>query len=149
MNFGLSKVTKEGSGFGYNSSGSALDYFWGEMRVIALTPELRTADSDFAPPPTEIIPNNEENLPAALALIKDAGCRTLWIKDHSLDTGAEPSAIWLGDHWSNAFWTSPDIWTDVAPPPAGGTVPLHVRVHNDAHPLASDSFERGEVADLC
>lgn len=121
-----------GTDIGYNSSGSTLDYFWGEMRVIALTPELRTADSDFSPPPTEIIPNNEENLPAALALIKDAGCRTLWIKDNSLDTGAEPSAVWLGDHWSHAFWTSPDIWTDVDPPPAGSTVPLHVRVHNDA-----------------
>jgi len=120
-----------GTSLGYNSSGSTLDYFWGEMRLMALTPELRSNAGGFDPPPSEIIPNNEENLPAALALIKDAGCRTLWIKDYGGDTGVEPSAVWLGDHWSHAFWTSPDVWTDVDPPPAGGTVPLHVRVHND------------------
>ncbi|HKP35424.1 MAG TPA: M14 family metallopeptidase, partial [Pyrinomonadaceae bacterium] len=73
-----------GTSIGYNSSGSTLDYFWGEMRMIALTPELR--GPSFDPPPAQIIPNNEENLPAALALITDAGCRTLWIKDYSGDT---------------------------------------------------------------
>jgi hypothetical protein len=121
-----------GTSIGYNSSGSTLDYFWGEMRLMAITPELRSSAGGFDPPPSEIIPNNEENLPAALALIKDAGCRTLWIKDYSGDTGTEPSAVWLGDHWSHAFWTSPDIWTDTDPPMAGSTVALHVRVHNDA-----------------
>jgi len=136
-----------GTSIGYNSSGSTLDYFWGEMRVIALTPEERTAAGDFAPPPSEIIPNNEENLPAALALIKDAGCRTLWIKDYSGDTGTEPSAVWLGDHWSHAFWTSPDIWTDTDPPLAGSTVPLHVRVHNDSAATMHSSTVRAYYTD--
>ena len=63
-------------------------------------------------PAREIIPTSEENLAAALALIRDAGCRKVWIKDHAADTGVEPSAVWLGDHWSQAFWVSPDIWTD-------------------------------------
>src|SRR5256714_778862 len=134
-----------GTSIGYNSSGSTLDYFWGEMRMIALTPELR--GPSFDPPPAQIIPNNEENLPAAISLIKDAGCRTLWIKDYSGDTGAEPSAVWLGDHWSHAFWTSPDIWTDIDPPVAGSTTILHVRVHNDAPVTMPGSIVRAYYTD--
>ncbi len=134
-----------GTSIGYNSSGSTLDYFWGEMRMIALTPELR--GPSFDPPPAQIIPNNEENLPAAISLIKDAGCRTLWIKDYSGDTGAEPSAVWLGDHWSHAFWTSPDIWTDIDPPVAGSTTFLHVRVHNDGAVTMHGSIVRAYYTD--
>ncbi|PYS75508.1 MAG: hypothetical protein DMF73_00380 [Acidobacteria bacterium] len=134
-----------GTSIGYNSSGSTLDYFWGEMRMIALTPELR--GPSFDPPPAQIIPNNEENLPAAISLIKDAGCRTLWIKDYSADTGAEPSAVWLGDHWSHAFWTSPDIWTDTDPPVAGSTTVLHVRVHNDGPVTMHASIVRAYYTD--
>lgn len=134
-----------GTSIGYNSSGSTLDYFWGEMRMIAVTPELR--GPSFDPLPSQIIPNNEENLPAALSLIKDAGCRTLWIKDYSADTGSEPSAVWLGDHWSHAFWTSPDIWTDTDPPAAGSTVPLHVRVHNDEAITLHGSIVRAYYTD--
>ena len=134
-----------GTSIGYNSSGSTLDYFWGEMRMIALTPELR--GPSFDPPPAQIIPNNEENLPAAVSLIKDAGCRTLWIKDYSGDSGAEPSAVWLGDHWSHAFWTSPDIWTDSDPPVAGSTTVLHVRVHNDGPATMHASIVRAYYTD--
>ena len=71
-------------------------------------------------------------MPAAIALIKDAGGRKLWIKDHSADTGAEPAAVWLTDHWSHAFWTSPDIWTVPTELGEGDTVTLNVRVHNDS-----------------
>jgi Zinc carboxypeptidase len=134
-----------GTSIGYNSSGSTLDYFWGEMRTIAVTPELR--GPSFDPSPSQIIPNNEENLPAALSLIKDAGCRTLWIKDYSGDTGSEPSAVWLGDHWSHAFWVSPDIWADSDPPTAGSTVPLHVRVHNDGGSTFHASIVRAYYTD--
>jgi zinc carboxypeptidase len=119
----------------YNSYGDATDYFWSDVRLAGFTPELRPATgglNGFSPPPTEIIPTIEENLPAALALIGDAGCRTLWIKDHPADTGSEPSATWLGDHWSQAFWISPDIWTVPEILTEGSTVTLNVRVHNAA-----------------
>lgn len=118
----------------YNAYGETTDYFWGERRIAGFTPELRPAGGGlggFDPPTTEILPNNQENLPAAIALIKDAGLRKLWIKDHASDTGSEPSAQWLGDHWSHAFWVSPDIWTEPEELVEGSTVTLNVRVHND------------------
>jgi carboxypeptidase T len=132
---------------GYTSSGATADYFWGQMRVASFTSELRSSDGCFAPAPSEIIPNNEENLPAALALIKDAGCRTLWIKDYPGDTGAEPSAVWLGDHWSHAFWVSPDIWTVPETLVAGSTVSLNVRVHNDSSGTLNGSIVRAYYTD--
>lgn len=144
----------------YLVSGEATDYFWGEMRLAAFTPELRPSLADsgcppyfptcvlgFSPDPSHIIPNNEENLPVALALIKDAGCRTLWIKDHSSDTGAEPSAVWLGDHWSRPFWVSPDIWTSPEILVEGGTVTLNVRVHNDSPATMTGSTVRAYYTD--
>lgn len=123
-----------GESVGYLSSGEATDYFWNQYRMAAFTPEMRPATGGlggFSPPATEIIPNNEENLVAALALISDAGCRALWIKDYPGDTGAEPSAVWLGTSWSHDFWVSPDIWTVPATLVGGSTVTLNVRVHND------------------
>lgn len=123
----------------YLSSGEATDYLWGETRTAAFTTELRpdydpmeSSLEDFAPPPGEIIPNNEENLPMALALIHDAGGREVWVRDHPDDTGAEPSAVWTGSGWSRPFWLSPDIWTDVEVLPEGATVDLNVRVQNAA-----------------
>lgn len=120
---------------GYHSFGELTDYFWHEQRLAGFTPELRPAGvlglGGFSPAASQILPAAEENLPAILALLKDAGCRRLWIKDHAADTGSEPSAVWLGDHWSHPFWTSPDIWTDPAELVEGATVTLHVRVHND------------------
>lgn len=124
---------------GYQAFGEMTDYFWHERRLAGFTPELRPTGfldlEGFSPDPSEILPTAEENLPAILALLQDAGCRRLWIKDHVADTGAEPSAVWLGDHWSQPFWTSPDIWTEPALLVGGETVTLHVRVHNDG-PLA-------------
>jgi len=123
-----------GESVGYLASGEATDYFWNQYRMAAFTPEMRPATGalgGFSPPATEIIPNNEENLVAALALINDAGCRALWIKDYPGDTGAEPSAVWLGSSWSHDFWVSPDIWTVPATLVGGSTVTLNVRVHND------------------
>jgi hypothetical protein len=123
-----------GEVLGYLASGEATDYFWGEMRLAAFTPEMRPGPGGiggFAPPASEIIPSNEENLQAALALIRDAGCRKLWIKDHPSDNGDEPSAVWTGTGWSQPFWISPDIWTTPATLVAGSTVTLSVRVHND------------------
>ncbi|HKP39224.1 MAG TPA: hypothetical protein VJT71_20365, partial [Pyrinomonadaceae bacterium] len=55
--------------------------------------------------------------------------------------------VWLGDHWSHAFWTSPDVWADVDPPPAGGTVPLHVRVRNDKPVTMHNSIVRAYYTD--
>lgn len=119
---------------GYTAAGEATDWFWGEHRISAFTPELRPASgglSGFDPPPTEILPSNEENLPAALALIHDAGARELWMKDYSADTGAEPSAVWTSTGWSHAFWVSPDIWTVPATLDQGTTVDLNVRIRNN------------------
>lgn len=119
---------------GYTASGEATDYFWGEMRVSAFTPELRPGSgglTGFSPPPSAILPNNQENFPAALALIHDAGAREVWIRDYSTDTGAEPSAVWTGSGWSQAFWVSPDIWTVPATLDQGATVDLNVRVLNN------------------
>ena len=123
-----------GESIGYLSPGEATDYFWNQYRMAAFTPEMRPATGGldgFSPPASQIIPNNEENLPAALALINDAGCRTLWIKDYPGDTGTEPSAVWMGGGWSHAFWVSPDIWTVPITLVGGSTVTLNVRVHND------------------
>lgn len=119
---------------GYTASGETTDYLWGGMRVSAFTPELQPASgglSGFSPPPSTIIPNNEENLPAALALIHDAGSREVWIRDYPGDTGAEPSAVWTGSGWSHAFWVSPDIWTVPETLDQGATVDLHVRIWNN------------------
>ncbi len=119
----------------YLSSGEATDWFWGEMRVAAFTPELRPTlygGGGFQPPPSTIIPSNEENIPPALALIHDAGARELWIKDYPGDTGHEPSAVRTpGGGWSRAFWVSPDIWTVPEALNQGATVDLKVRIHND------------------
>jgi carboxypeptidase T len=129
---------------GYTSSGNVVDYLWGEMRTAAFTEEL--GGGDFVAPDSAIIPNCEENLPAALALIKDAGCRFVWIKDYVGDTGVEPSAVWLGDHWSHAFWTSPDITTVPETLVGGSTVSLNVRVHNDG-PVTAGSIVRAYYTD--
>ncbi len=140
----------------YTASGEATDYFWNEMRVAAFTPEMRPSAADspcglcldgFSPPAATIIPNNEENLAAALALIRDAGCRKLWIKDHGADTGAEPSAVWLGTHWSQPFWVSPDIWTVPEALVEGSTVTLNVRVHNDSGMTMNGSIVRAYYTD--
>ncbi len=119
----------------YTSSGEATDYLWGEMRVSGFTPELRPTSGGllgFSPPPSEILPTAEENFPAALALIHDAGSREIWIRDYPGDTGAEPSAVWTGTNWSQAFWISPDIWTEPATLTQGATVTLKVRVSNNS-----------------
>jgi hypothetical protein len=125
----------------YRSFGETTDYFWHNMRLAGFTPELRPSPGGaggFAPPAAEILPNNEENLEAALQLVRDAGCRRVWIRDHAADTGAEPSAVWTGSGWSRAFWESPDIWTVPASPTAGDTTTLYVRAHNDGPgPLAN------------
>lgn len=123
-----------GESIGYLSSGEATDYFWNQYRMASFTPEMRPATGGldgFSPPASQIIPNNEENLPAALALINDAGCRSLWIKDYPGDTGTEPSAVWTATGWSHAFWVSPDIWTVPVTLVGGSTVTLNVQVHND------------------
>jgi len=117
----------------YTSSGETTDYLWGEMRVAAFTPELRPhtlAEGGFAPPATEILPCAEENFPAARALIHDAARARLYVRDHDVDTGAEPSAVWTGGGWSRAFWVSPDIWTVPAELNQGATVDLNVRINN-------------------
>ena len=118
----------------YVAYGETTDYFWGENRLAGFTPELRPplfGAGGFDPPPSEIIPNNEENLPVAISLIKDAGCRKVWIRDYAADTGAEPSSVWTAGGWSPAFWVSPDIWTVPTELVEGSTVTLYVRVHND------------------
>lgn len=117
----------------YTSSGEATDWFWGEHRISGFTPELRPASASlggFSPPPSEIIPTAEENLPAAVGLLHDAGARELWIKDHPDDTGAEPSAVWTGTNWSRPFWVSPDISTVPAELAEGATVDLKVFARN-------------------
>jgi hypothetical protein len=119
---------------GYTASGEATDWFWGEHRISGFTPELRPASGGlggFDPPPSEILPSNQENLPAALALIHDAGARELWMKDYPADTGDEPSAVWTGTNWTHAFWVSPDIWTVPATLDQGATVDLNVRIRNN------------------
>lgn len=118
----------------YRCNGEATDYVWNGYRSAAFTTEMRPTSSSlggFAPPATEIIPNNEENLPAALALIHDAARTGLWMKDYDGDNGSEPSAEWLGVGWSHAFWESPDIWTDPAIPVAGTTVNLKIQIRNN------------------
>jgi len=126
-------------GIWYTSSGETGDYLWGETRTAAFTPEMRPncglpptcGLAGFSPPATTIVPNNEENLPAALALIHDAGAREVWIKDYPTDSGAEPSAVWTGTGWSHAFWVSPDIWTVPETLDQGATVDLNVRLRNN------------------
>jgi len=122
-----------GETIGYTASGETTDYLWGEMRVSAFTPELRPTTgglSGFSPPASAILPTAEENYPAALALIHDAGSREVWIRDYVGDTGAEPSAVWTVSGWSHAFWTSPDISTVPATLEQGATVTLNVHVSN-------------------
>lgn len=119
---------------GYTAAGETTDWFWGEHRISAFTPELRPASggiTGFSPPPSEIIPSNEENLPAAFALIHDAGANELWIKDYPGDTGKEPSSVWTGNNWSQAFWISPDIWTVPTNLNQGATVDLKVKIRNN------------------
>ena len=135
---------------GYTSSGEATDYFWNQYRFGAFTPEMRPATGGldgFSPPASQIIPNNEENLVAALALIHDAGCRTLWIKDYAGDSGTEPSAVWVGTGWSHAFWVSPDIWTVPVTLVGGSTVTLNVMVHNDAGVTKNGAIVRAYYTD--
>jgi len=118
----------------YTSSGEATDYVWNQHRVAAFTTELRPTlggIGGFAPPPAQILPSNEENLPSAMALIHDAARTGVWIKDYTGDTGQEPSAVWTGGGWSHAFWESPDISTVPAVLNQGATVNLNVTVHND------------------
>lgn len=118
----------------YTASGETTDYLWGEKRVAAFTPELRPTCcslSGFSPAPSEIIPTAEENLPAALALVHDAGAREVWIRDYAGDTGEEPSAVWTSSGWSHAFWVSPDIWTVPADLVEGSTVTLNIRISNN------------------
>jgi carboxypeptidase A1 len=50
----------------YQASGSSVDWTWGDQGVLSYTIELR--GPDFVIPPSEIIPNSEEILPAALYL---------------------------------------------------------------------------------
>lgn len=139
-----------GENIWYTSSGEATDYFWSQYRMGAFTPEMRPASgglAGFSPPASQIIPNNEENLPAALALIHDAGCRALWIKDYAGDSGVEPSAVWTGAGWSHAFWVSPDIATIPVTLVGGSTVTLNVVVHNDAGVTKNDAVVRAYYTD--
>ena len=125
----------------YTSSGEATDYLWGEMRVAAFTPEMRLTCcglAGFSPPATTIAPNNEENLPAALALIHDAGSREVWIRDYPGDTGYEPSAVWTGSGWSHAFWISPDIWTVPEILNQGATVDMNIHINNNTGVTKTD-----------
>ena len=118
----------------YTSSGETTDYLWGEKRTAAFTPEMRPTCcglAGFSPAATEIIPTVEENLAAALALVHDAGAREVWIRDYPGDTGAEPSAVWTGTNWSQAFWVSPDIWTVPTDLVEGTTVTLNVHISNN------------------
>lgn len=133
----------------YNSYGETTDYFWNDSRLAGFTPELRPSSGGFggfAPPPSQILPTAEENLPAALQFIRDAGCRRLWIKDHPTDNGTEPSSVWTGTGWNPAFWVSPDIWTVPATLTGGATVTLNVRIHNDG-PAISGATIRAYYTD--
>jgi carboxypeptidase T len=126
----------------YTASGDAADYLWGEKRIAAFTPELRPSGpvtlAGFSPPPSEIVPTGEENLPAALALIHDAGGREVWVRDYLGDSGEEPSAVWTGSGWSHAFWESPDIWTVPTTLIEGQTVQLNVHVNNNTTGTMND-----------
>ncbi len=127
------------------NAGVMTDWIWNELRAAPLTPELRPATrltdpafplcGGFAPPETEILPNIQENLPAALGLIHDAAGREVWIRDHPSDSGTEPSARWLGDRWSQPFWISPDITTQPEELDQGDVVELRIRVHNNSGQL--------------
>ena len=100
-----------GETISYHAFGEATDYFWNGLRLASFTPEMRPAAGGiggFDPPVSQIVPNNQENLPAAIQLVKDAGLRKVWIKDHAADAGTEPSAVWTGTNWTHAFWTSPE-----------------------------------------
>jgi len=50
-----------GTSIGYNSLGIDTRLFWGEMRMMAVTPELRSSAGGFDPLRPRFIPNNEEN----------------------------------------------------------------------------------------
>lgn len=120
----------------YTASGEATDWSWNDKRVAAFTPEVRPTLGDgaitrFNPPTSEIIPNCQENVAAALAIIHDAGAREVWIRDYTGDTGAEPSAVWTSSGWSHPIWTSPDIFTVPATLDQGATVTLNVHVNNN------------------
>jgi carboxypeptidase T len=119
----------------YRSSGGAIDFVWNQRRAMAISPELRppasATDGGFAPPASEIIPTAQEHLAAVLALMHDAAARHVWIKDYAGDTGDEPSATWAGNHWTHAFWESPDIWTTPTDLVEGATVTLNIHINND------------------
>ena len=118
----------------YTSSGECTDWIWESTRSVAFTPELRPAtlaQGGFDPPPSEILPSNEENLPVAIALLHDAARTGLWVADSAADTGVEPSAVWTGTGWSNAFWESPDVTTNPTNLVGGATVDLRINVRNN------------------
>lgn len=118
----------------YTAAGETTDFMWEEHRVAAFTPELRPTRfgvGGFAPPATEILPCAQENYPAAVALVHDAARTGLYIRDHSSDTGAEPSAVQTSSGWSTPFWVSPDIWTVPATLNQNALVDLNVRVNNN------------------
>ncbi len=134
------------------NSGVLTDWVWDEHRSAVYTPELRPDSAvcrkatppvdcncrGFNPPDSEILPSNEENLQAALALIHDAAGREVWLRDHPDDDGTEPSATWTGDGWSQPFWVSPDIDTVPEELDQGATVDLRISIKNETGRVARD-----------
>src|SRR5262249_34119563 len=80
----------------------------------------------------------EENIPAAFALLHDAGAREVWLRDYVGDTGEEPSAIRTDDSWSHVVWESPDITSAVANIMAGSTATITVHVNNNTGAAVHD-----------
>lgn len=124
----------------YAADGEFTDWVYHELNIPAFTIEVRPAfggaSGSCAPcggfdlPESEIAPTVEENLPAALALIRYVQEGNVMIRDHGGDTGAVPSATLTASGWSPIFWASPDIWSDPVVPVRGGTATITARVHN-------------------
>jgi hypothetical protein len=122
----------------YLMSGEATDFVWQWLRASPHTIELRpkpdtstTAITGFAPPASTIMLSNEENIPAAFAMLHDAAAREVWMRDYVGDPGDEPSAKLTNTTWSHPIWESPDITSGVTNIIAGNTVPIIVHVNNN------------------
>lgn len=93
--YGFDYVPGPGNYTIYTTNGDFTDYAYGAQGVIAYTPEQRPAASDlggFLLPEEQILPNNKENLAAAL-----------WIMDNAANARTVTAPVDLFSEGTNAF----------------------------------------------
>jgi len=113
----------------YPVSGGSVDWTYVQRGVLSFSFEMRPASgglSGFDPPPTEIIPNNEELLPAILRLSNSDWVRSIARFDY--DGGEPPTQVNRGE--------STPIFVDVIGQ-LGDVIPSSVMFHYRTDPAAA------------